>query len=138
MPSNGAITINATILTTPDITTEEIPELAMAAPVRPPTNVCEELEGKPHHQVNRFHIIAAVRAEAITVRLITSGLTTPFPIVVATFNGNTTNAIKLKKAARITADKGDKTLVETIVAIELAESWNPFRKSKINTKAMTI
>jgi hypothetical protein len=31
-------------------------------------------------------------------------------------------AIKLKKAARPTAAKGDKTLVETTVAIELAES----------------
>jgi len=63
-----------------------------------------------------------MRAAAITVRLITSGSTTPFPIVVATLSGKTRNAIKLNVAANPTADKGDKTFVDTTVAMELAES----------------
>jgi hypothetical protein len=84
--------------------------------------VCEELDGRPNHQVTRFHIIAAINADAITVRLITSGLITLLPIVCATFKGKMTNAIKLKKAAILTAAIGDNTFVETTVAIELAES----------------
>jgi hypothetical protein len=70
----------------------------------------------------RFHTIAATSAEAITVRFITSGFTTPLPIVSATFNGKTVNAIKLKKAAIMTAATGERTFVETTVAMEFAES----------------
>src|SRR5450759_1194460 len=122
IPSNGAITIKTTILITPAIITELHPELATAAPTNPPTSVCEELEGKPNHHVTRFHAIAATKADAITVRFITSGLMTPFPIVVATLRGKTKNATKLKKEAIPTAATGERTLVETTVAIEFAES----------------
>jgi len=122
MPTKGARTINTIIFITPEITTELIPELAMAAPTSPPTRVCEELEGSPSRQVIRFQVIAAISAAAITVRLITSGSITPLPMVVATLRGNIRNATKLKKAAITTAENGDKTFVDTTVAIELAES----------------
>ena len=118
----GAININETILRTPPVITDPQPELATAAPINPPTSVCDELDGRPHHQVIRFHIIAAIKAAPITLRFITSGSTTPFPIVVATFNGKTRNATKLKNAAIPTAATGDSTFVETMHAIELAES----------------
>jgi hypothetical protein len=131
IPRIGAIKINITILITPAIITESIPELATAAPTSPPTRVCDELEGIPYHQVIRFHVIAARTAAAITVRFITSGFITPLPIVVATFKGNIRKATKLKKAAITTAANGERTFVETTVAIELAESWKPFIKSKI-------
>ena len=58
----------------------------------------------------------------MVAKLITSGFTTPFPIVVATVSGKIKKAIKLKNAAHHTAANGDNTLVETIVAIELAQS----------------
>jgi hypothetical protein len=45
-------------------------------------------------------------------------------------------ATKLKNAAQMTARRGDKTLVETIVEIEFAASCIPFVKSK--TKAMSM
>jgi hypothetical protein len=122
MPKSGAMTIKRTILITPAITTEPHPELATAAPTSPPTNVWEELDGRPYHQVNRFQTIAAIRAEAISVRLTISGFITPLPIVVATLRGKMTKAMKLKKAAIETAAIGERTLVETIVAIEFAES----------------
>jgi hypothetical protein len=44
------------------------------------------------------------------------------PIVVATDNLKKKNAVQLKKAAHMTACSGLKTLVATIVAIELAAS----------------
>jgi hypothetical protein len=122
IPRTGATTIKIIIFITPAYTTELQPELATAAPTKPPTRVCEELEGSPNHHVARFQAIAAISAEAITVRLMTSGLITPFPIVVATFRGKIRNATKLKNDAIATAATGDRTLVETTVAIEFAES----------------
>jgi hypothetical protein len=122
IPRTGAMTINITIFITPPIITELQPLLATAAPTNPPTRVCEELEGSPSHHVARFHNIAATKAEAITVKLITSGFITPLPIVVATFKGKIRKATKLKNAAMLTAATGDKTLVDTTVAIEFAES----------------
>jgi len=61
---------------------------------------------------------------------------TPLPIVVATLRGKIRKARKLNVAARPTAAIGERTFVETTVAIELAESWNPFIKSKIRTRAI--
>jgi hypothetical protein len=84
--------------------------------------VCDELEGSPSHHVIRFQVIAAMTAEEINVNVIISGLITPLPIVVATFKGKIRNARKLNTAASITADSGERTLVETTVAIEFAES----------------
>ena len=83
-------------------------------------------------------MIAATKAAAITVRFITSGLITPVPILVATFKGKIRNATKLKKAAIPTAATGESTFVETTVAIEFAESWNPLMKSKIKTIPIRI
>jgi hypothetical protein len=138
IPNKGAIKINITILITPADCTAPKPELATAAPTRPPTRVCEELDGRPQYHVTRFQVIAATRAAPITVRLIASGLITPVPMVVATFKGKTLNAIKLKNEAITTAANGDNTFVETTVAIELAESWNPLMKSKTRTSPITM
>src|SRR6266700_2300010 len=44
-------------------------------------------------------------------------------------------ATKLKNAAQITAMRGESTRVETTVAMELAASWKPFRKSKARATA---
>jgi hypothetical protein len=111
-----------TIFNTPAIITELHPELATAAPTRPPTRVCEELDGSPSHHVARFHEMAAKSAAAITLRFITSGLMTPFPIVEATACEKNRKATKLNIAAIMTAAKGDNTFVETTVAIEFDES----------------
>jgi hypothetical protein len=46
-------------------------------------------------------------------------------------------AAKLKNAAHRTAFRGVKTLVETIVAMEFAASFIPFRKSNSNANPMT-
>ena len=121
-PSNGAMNIKAIIFITPGAITELNPELVIAAPIRPPTRVWEELEGKPHHHVSKFQIIAATVAAAITLRLIASGLTTPKLIVEATLRWNIKNAMNLKNAAINTAAIGERTLVDTTQAMEFAES----------------
>jgi len=62
--------------------------------------------------------------------------TIPVPMVLATFNPNTMKATKLKNAAHSTAYCGRSTRVETMVAIELAASCNPLRKSNSSATAI--
>src|SRR5882757_5302489 len=101
----------------------------MAAPIKPPIRVCEELDGMPNHQVSKFQAMAPIRPEKITSSVIKS-LFTELAIVFPILNSpirylEMKNAAKLNKAAHRTAWKGVSTLVDTIVAIEFAASWNP-------------
>src|SRR5580765_7975716 len=101
----------------------------MAAPIKPPIRVCEELDGIPNHQVSRFQAMAPISPEKITSSVIKS-LLTELAIVFPILNSpirylEIKNAAKLNNAAQSTAWKGVRTLVETIVAMELAASWNP-------------
>src|SRR4051812_4422763 len=79
-PINGAMTINPIMTKTPVGISPAFPVLyqltawmpawAIAAPANPPISVCEELEGIPNHQVNKFQMIAAITPARITTRLI--------------------------------------------------------------------
>src|ERR1043165_7685358 len=60
----------------------------------------------------------------------------PVPMVLATCSPNTAKATKLKNAAQNTAYCGRSTLVETMVAIELAASCSPLRKSNSSATAI--
>ena len=62
--------------------------------------------------------------------------TMPFPMVLATWSPRKRKAMKLKNAAQTTARRGESTRVETMVAMEFAESLNPFRKSKSRASAI--
>jgi hypothetical protein len=137
IPINGANTMNAAILMITSVLIDSNPDvvypfaiivLMMAAPANPPISVCEEDEGIPNHQVARFHIIAATMPEKITGNVMYCSRTV-FETVFAMPNPlkylAMKKATKLKKAAHNTALKGVRTLVDTIVAIELAASWNP-------------
>ncbi len=71
----------------------------------------------------------------------TSGVTTsmsirPVPMVCATPVPKIRKATKLKKAAQTTACRGDRTRVETMVAMEFAASCMPLVKSKARATAM--
>ena len=58
----------AILITGAELMASKLPVCAIAAPARPPINVCEEEEGIPHHQVKRFQIIAAINPEKITLQ----------------------------------------------------------------------
>ncbi len=109
----------------------------MPAPTRPPIRACELLDGIPPSQVTTFHTIAPVSAPKMTrgVTMLTS--TMPVPMVCATCNPKNRKAMKLKKAAQATAYCGRSTRVETIVAIELAASCSPLRKSNSSATAIS-
>src|SRR5579863_4437386 len=63
----------------------------------------------------------------------------PPPMVLATAVPSKKAATKLKKAAHSTASLGERTRVETTVAMLLAASWKPLRKSKARaTRTVTI
>src|SRR5574344_1446929 len=98
----------------------------MAAPANPPINVCEEEDGIPSHHVAKFHMMAATIPEKITGRVMYASKTV-LETVLAMPNSPIRylaikKATKLKLAAQSTALKGVSTLVETIVAMELAAS----------------
>ena len=59
------------------------------------------------------------------VRTPEAGSTTSFAIVSATCVLKMRNAMKFQNAAHITAYFGERTRVDTTVAIELAASWKP-------------
>src|SRR5207247_6109841 len=85
----------------------------------------------------RFQPIATTSPANTTPIDRTSCATTSLAIVLATWVLNTRNATKLKNAAHATAYRGERTLVDTTVAIELAASWKPLVKSNASATAMT-
>src|SRR5258708_3849050 len=124
-PIIGDSTMNSAILVTPAEITAAGPALAMAAPAYPPTSAWDDDDGRPHHQVSRFQMIAPIRPARISDGVTTAGSTIPLPMVLATCAPKIRKATKLKKPAIATAACGDSTRVLTTVAIELAASWKP-------------
>ena len=135
-PTSGDSTIASSVLVRPLQTAAEIPAFAMPAPTSPPISACELDEGIPSAQVIRFQTMAPTSAAKITVASTTLGSMMPVPMVLATWSPNTAKAMKLKKAAQITAYCGRSTRVDTIVAIELAASCSPLRKSNSSATAI--
>src|SRR5689334_9473908 len=92
-------------------------EAARAEPQRPPISAWLELEGKPNHQVMRFQMIAPRRAQMMIWELMLTSveLISPEEIVLATAVPHIAPT-RLVTAARITACRGVRTLVETTVA----------------------
>src|SRR5262245_44089988 len=85
----------------------------------------------------RFQKIAPRRPARTTSWLTTERSIIPLLRVLATWVPRTKAATKLKKAAHSTAFWGESTRVETTVAMELAASWKPFRKSKTSAIRIT-
>ena len=96
----------------------------------------EELVGRPMSQVKMFQPMAPMRAAKMTWGVTIEMSIIPAPIVWATPVPKMRKATKLKKAAQRTAWRGDRTRVETTVAMELAASCMPFVKSKANATRM--
>ena len=134
-PRTGEIKINDTVFKMPEEIREDGPALTNAAPIKPPIRACEELVGRARYHVIMFHKHAPNKAAKMIVASITLMSIIPFPIVLATVVPKTRKATKLKNAAQITAKRGDRTLVATTVATELAASWKPFKKSKVNARS---
>ena len=113
------------------------PDWTSAAPIRPPINACDELEGRPNHHVSRFHAIAPMRAARIVFSFASAVSMIPLPTVFAT--AVVTNApARFAAAATSTAMRGVIARVEIEVATALAVSWKPFVKSKPRATTTTI
>src|SRR3954452_22011987 len=115
----------------------EGPLATNAAPTTPPISACDELEGRPSHQVARFHAIAPISPANTTVVVIAAASTIPLATVAATFSEMNAPA-KFRTADIATAVRGDIARVDTDVAIAFAVSWNPFVKSNASAVTTTI
>src|SRR4030043_1269100 len=92
------------------------PDVAIAAPTKPERMAWLDEVGSPKYHVMRSHTIAAIRAEIIVTCVIETACTSPAPTVFATAVPESAPAI-FNIAAMNTAAFGDKTLVDTDVAI---------------------
>jgi hypothetical protein len=122
----GARNMNAAIFMITMLCIDLKPLAIIAAPAKPPISVWDDDEGIPSHQVARFQIMAAITPDSMTGSVMYCS-NTVFETVFAIPNSPIIylaikNATKLKNAAQITAWNGVRTLVDTIVAIELAAS----------------
>ena len=127
------------------------PRPAAPAPVRPPSRACDELDGRPSSQVNRFHRMPPARparmmsstasppsasssgfgAPSLVCRLITALVT-----VSATCTERKAPT-RFRIADSPTATLGFRAPVEIDAAMALAVSWKPFVKSKASAVTMT-
>src|SRR5439155_10937436 len=124
-PMSGERKIKMIVLVQPLTMMAPKPAFATAAPAYPPTRACDELVGSPKYQVMRSQMIAPDRPPKITDRVAMLMSIIPEPTVLAPVVPMVTDATTLQKAAQMTASPGDSTRVDTMVAIELAASWNP-------------
>jgi len=107
--------MNKTIFITPENTTELIPACATAAPInhRPVYERSWKADPPPCNEIpyNCGYKRRGNNCQIQNIRIYNT-----FSDSMCYFNGKTVNAIKLKKAAIITAAKGERTFVETTVA----------------------
>src|SRR3954447_25777029 len=98
---------------------------ARPEPTRPPIMACEDDEGRPFHQVIRFHTIAPTRAANTIDRPSTPDTSGRMSAIVLATPTPTNEPSRFITAARASAARGVSARVETEVAIALAASWNP-------------
>jgi hypothetical protein len=135
-PITGDSTIKTETFIIPEVIKAEGPTFIKAGPIIPPIKEWDTLIGIPSMVQTNTHTIAPTSAARMKYSSITTGFTIPFPIVFATVTPKIKAAAKFQKAAHNTAANGESTLVETIVAIELAASFIPFRKSNRSASAI--
>ena len=111
------------------------PPAARHAPTRLATREWLTLTGKPRRVADSTQITDAKMAAMTVYSLISSGLTIPLPMVLATAVP-VSAPIRLKVAPMATAASGVMTRVETTVAMAFAASLMPLVYA--NAKARTI
>src|SRR5688572_9699657 len=112
---SGEMRMNAAALPKNFASSEPNPAFTTAQPAIPPSNACDDDDGKPHHQVSRFQMMAPMSPQPTSVSVTTFG-STPLAMLPASALENSKKAMKLKNAAHATAARGDITRVDTMVA----------------------
>ena len=102
----------------------------MPAPSRPPISACELLDGMPSHQVMTFQTIAPISAPKITAASTTLAVDDARADRLRDVQAEEQEGDEVEeRRPDHRAAAGGSTRVETMVAIELAASCRPFRKS---------
>src|SRR3954453_11164608 len=116
----GATSAGTTTLSTiPSPKTALGPAAANVDPTMPPISACEDDDGSPKYQVARFQAIAPTSPAKTIGSVMSSGLTMPLAIVVAT-EIDRNAPTKFSAAATVTATRGDSARVEIEVATAVA------------------
>ena len=110
----------------------------MAAPPSPPTRACPDDDGRPSHQVSRFHPVAPASPAPTTATIWVCGTVTILPMVSATAVPSRTAPAMLKTADSATACPGVAPRVATSVAIAFDASWKPLVSAKDAAKPMAM
>ena len=108
----------------------------MPAPTRPPTRAWLLLDGMPSHHVSTFQTIAPVRAPNTTSRIDDAGVENAVSHRGGDVQAEHREGDEVEEGAESTAVEGRNTRVETTVAIELALSCRPLRKSNSSATAI--
>ena len=106
------------------------PPATSAAPTRPPTSACPELDGMPSRQVRRFQVTAAASPAPMTATPSAGATVTRPPIVSATAAPTSSGPSRLHTDAIAIACPGVAARVATRVAIALEASCSPFVTAK--------
>src|SRR5919201_280480 len=125
-----------TLCASPCQSTPLEPDWTSAAPTRPPISACEELDGRPNHQVRRFQAMAPASAASSVCCVARFASMSPLATFFATAVVTKAPA-RLATAATSTAVRGVTARVPTEVAIAFAVSWKPFVKSKPSATTTT-
>ncbi|CNV54683.1 Uncharacterised protein [Mycobacterium tuberculosis] len=138
MASSAATTAGTiTLDTTPLQITPRRPTAAIVAPTMPPISACEELDGMPSNQVNRFQTIPPTRPANTNSSVTRFASIRPLAIVAATAVDK--NApIRFSTAGSATATRGARAPLAIEVAMAFPVSWNPLVKSNANAVTTTM
>src|SRR3990172_10818272 len=113
----------------------DVPPWAAAAPMMPPTRAWDALTGNPMSVMTVFQRKALASAAITTASVTAFGSTMSFPIVLATAVVRNAPTMFMT-AASVTALNGERTFVDTTVAIAFAESFQPLLMSKHTARMM--
>ncbi len=135
--SGASMAGTSTLDATPLQMTPCPPTAASIAPMMPPIRACDELDGMPSSQVNRFHTIPPTRPANTNSRVTSPDWTRPLAMVAATAVERNAPT-KLSEAHSATAVFGLSAPLAIEGAMALPVSWNPFVKSNANAVTTTM
>ena len=104
----------------------------------PPTRACDELVGRPSQNVNRFQAIATKEAGEDHPNGEGALHHDVFGDGVGHMSAEDEKGHEVEERSPDNRIAGERTRVDTTVAIELAASWNPLVKSKASATRMTM
>ena len=113
------------------------PTAAIIAPTMPPISACDELDGMPSSQVNRFQVMPPTKPANTNSRVTRPESTSPLAMVAATAVDRNAPT-RFNDADSVTATFGLRAPLAIDVAMALPVSWKPLVKSNASAVITTM